>query len=36
MRDSKLGEESPILTFKPGTMAAFVTAAKSGGFDGSA
>lgn len=36
VRDSKLGEDSPILTFKPGTMAAFVGAAKNGGFDGSA
>lgn len=32
VRDSKLGEDSPILTFKPGAMAAFVTTAKNGGF----
>lgn len=28
VRDSKLGEQSPILTFTPGAMAAFVNAAK--------
>jgi hypothetical protein len=32
IRDSKLGEHSPVLTFQPGAMAAFVTAAKNGGF----
>ncbi|WP_158849066.1 DUF397 domain-containing protein [Saccharothrix deserti] len=36
VRDSKLGEDSPILTFTPGVMATFVSAAKDGGFDGSA
>ncbi|WP_447005653.1 DUF397 domain-containing protein [Saccharothrix isguenensis] len=36
VRDSKLGDDSPILAFAPGTVAAFVTAAKNGGFDGTA
>jgi hypothetical protein len=36
VRDSKLGEGSPVLTFAPGAVAAFVGAAKNGGFDGSA
>jgi hypothetical protein len=32
VRDSKLGENSPVLTFAPGAMAAFVTTAKNGAF----